>query len=59
MMRFMTKTFWKKRYTYMTDHAKRDVMGIAKNIDPGQLAKSAQAAQGRNFSLLADFLCIK
>ena len=31
-------------------------MGIAKIIDPGQ---PAQADHGRNFSLLADFLCIK
>ena len=33
-------------------------MGIAKNIDPGQPAQSAQADHDRNFSLLADFLCI-
>ena len=32
-------------------------MVIAKNIDPGQPAQSAQADQGRNFSLFADFLC--
>ena len=34
----------------------RDIMGIVKSIDPGQ---STQADHGRNFSLLADFLCIK
>ena len=28
-------------------------------IDPGQSAKSAQSDHVRNFSLLADFLCIK
>ena len=33
-------------------------MGIAKSIDPGQPAQSAQADHGRNFSLLADFLSI-
>ena len=37
----------------VTYHAKRDLMGIAKSIDLGQ------PAHGRNFSLLADFLCIK
>ena len=31
-------------------------MGIAKSVDPGQLA---QADQGQNFSLFADFRCIK
>ena len=34
---------------YVTHHAKRDCMGIVKSIHPGQ---------GRNFLLLADFLCI-
>ena len=34
-------------------------MKIAKSIDPGQSALSAQADYGRNFSLLADFLRIK
>ena len=43
----------------VTYHAKRDLMGIAKSIDLGQPAQSAQADHGRNFSLLADFLCIK
>ena len=35
---------------------KRDLMGIVKSIDPVQ---SVQADQGKNFSVLADFLCIK
>ena len=35
---------------------KKDLMGIAKNIGPGQ---PAQADHAQNFSLLADFLCIK
>ena len=39
--------------------AKSDLVGIAKSIDPGQPAQSAQADHGRYFSLLADFLCIK
>ena len=39
----------------VTHHAKRDLTGIAKSIDPGQ---SAQADHGRLFSLLADFLYI-
>ena len=39
----------------MTHHAKRDPMGIAKRIDPGQPAQLAQAENGRNFLLLADF----
>ena len=43
---------------YVTHHAKRDLMGIAKNIDPGQTAQSAQSDHGRYFLLLADFLCI-
>ena len=43
----------------MTHHMKRDLKGITKSIDPGQSAQSAQADHGRNFSLLADFLCIK
>ena len=33
--------------------------GIAKSIDPGQPAQSAQVDHGRNFLPLADFLCIK
>ena len=46
--------------TYHFDlSAKRDLMGIAKSIKPGQPAQSAQADQGRNFSLLADFQGIK
>ena len=44
---------------YVTHHTKRDLMGIAKSIDPCQPVQSTQAEQGRNFSLLADFLCIK
>ena len=43
----------------MTHHGKRDLIGIAKSIDPGQPEQSAQADQGRYFSLLADFLCMK
>ena len=42
----------------MTRHAKRDFMGIAKSMDPAQPAQSTHADHGRNFSLLADFLCI-
>ena len=38
---------------------KRDLMGIAKSIDLGQAAQCAQADHGRNFSILADFLCTK
>ena len=44
------------KYIIVTHHSKRDLMGIAKSIDGGQ---PAQADHGRNFSLLADFLCIK
>ena len=43
----------------VTHQAKRDLMRIAKSIDPGQPAQSTQAVHGRNFSLLADFLCVK
>ena len=42
----------------VTRHAKRGLMGIAKCIDPGQPAQSAQSDHGRNFSLLPDFLRI-
>ena len=38
---------------------KGDLMGIVKSFDSGQPAQSAQADHGQNFSLLADFLCIK
>ena len=41
---------------YVTYHSKRDLTGISKSIDPGQ---PVQSDYGRNFSLLADFLCIK
>ena len=44
--------------TYVTHHAKRDLMGIVKGIHPGQPVQSAQADHRWNFSLLADFLCI-
>ena len=43
----------------VTHYSKRDLMGIANSIDPGQPVQSAQADHGKNFSLLADFLCIK
>ena len=43
----------------VTHHAKRDLMGIAKSIDPSHLPQSAQSDHGRNSSLLADFLRIK
>ena len=33
-------------------------MGITKSINPGQPVQSAQADQGQNHLLLADFLCI-
>ena len=48
-----------KLCSYVTHHAKRDLMEIANSIDPGQPALFAQADHGRNFSLFADFLCIK
>ena len=38
---------------------KRDLTGIAKSIDPGQPAQSAQADHSQSFSLSADFLCIE
>ena len=44
---------------FLTHHATRDLMGIAKSIDPGQPAQSVQSDHGQNFSLLADFQCIK
>ena len=44
---------------FVTHHAKRDLMGITKNIDAGQPAQFAQSDHGRNFPLLADCLCIK
>ena len=44
---------------YLTHHAKSDLKGIAKSIEPSQPVQSAQSDHGRNFSLLADFLCIK
>ena len=44
---------------FVTHHAKRDLLGIAKSIDPSQPVLSAQSDQGRNFSQLADYLCIK
>ena len=47
------------RGTYATHHAKRDLMGVAKSINHSQPAQSVQANHSRNFSLLADFLCIK
>ena len=43
----------------MTHHMKRDLKGIKKSIYRGLSAQSAQADHGRNFSLSADFLCIK
>ena len=48
-----------KRIIYFTHYAKRDLLGIAKSIDPGQLAQSDKADHGGNFSLMADFQCIK
>ena len=44
---------------FVAHHAKRDLMGTAKSIDPGQPAQSGQAGHGRNFSPLADVLFIK
>ena len=41
---------------YVTYYATRDLLGIAKSIDPGQ---PTQSDHGRNFPLLADCLCIK
>ena len=43
---------------FVTHHTERGHMGIAKSIDPGQPAQSAQTDHSRNFSLLTDFLCI-
>ena len=37
---------------FLTHH----LVGIAKSIEPGQAAQSAQTDQGRKLSLLADFL---
>ena len=48
-----------KRKINVAHHKKRKLIGIAKSIDRGQPVQSAQADHGRNFSLLADFLCIK
>ena len=45
--------------TCLTHHAKRNHMGIAKRIDSGQPAQSAQSDHSRNFSPLAEFLCIR
>ena len=44
---------------YVTHHAKKGLIVIAKSFDRGQPARTAQADHGRNFSLLADFLCFK
>ena len=44
---------------YVTHLTKKDLTGIAKSIDSGQPAQSAQSDRGKNLSLLADFLCIK
>ena len=55
-MRFYFKS---KMKIFVTQQAKRDLMRIVKNIKPGQPAQSTQADHGRNFSLSADFLCIK
>ena len=47
------------RYLFVTQHAKRGLMGITKSIDRGQpCAYCPQADHGRYFPLLADFLCI-
>ena len=43
----------------VTHNAKRDLIGIAKSIEPGQAARSARTDHGQIFSLLADFMCIK
>ena len=45
--------------TFVTHYTKRDLMGIAKSIDPCHPVLSAQSDPGRNLSLLADFQCIK
>ena len=42
----------------VTHHAKKDLMGIMKSINPGQPVQSGQADHSQNFSLWADFLCI-
>ena len=36
-----------------------DLTEIAKSVDPSQPAQCAESDQGRYFSPLADFLCIK
>ena len=46
-------------YRYVTHHLKRDLMGIAKSIDPGQPVQSMQADQSRNFRYWQIFLYIK
>ena len=43
-----------QQHKYVTHHAKRDLKGIAKSIDPGQ---PAQCDHFSNFLLLPDFLC--
>ena len=59
----MFSTLWKTNLMFefiiVTHHVKRDLTGIAKNIDPGLPAWTAQADNVLNLSLLADFLCIK
>ena len=44
-----------KAYTFMTHHAKRNLMGTAKSIDSGQPVQSEHV---QNFLILADFLFI-
>ena len=41
----------------VSSHAKRDLTGIAKSIDRGQAARSAQSDHDPYFSPFADFLC--
>ena len=45
--------------SFVTRHVKRNLIGIAESVDRGQPELSAQGVHGRNFSRLADFLCIK
>ena len=45
-------------FVIVIHYTKRDLKGTAKSIDPGQPTQSAQADDGRDFSLLTDFLCV-
>ena len=44
---------------YVTPNAKRDLMGMAKTINPGQRGQSAQDDHGRNFHYRQIFCVFK